>query len=260
MTGPYDLPVEVTVTADGPVRIVTMNRPDELNAVNGGLHHGMSRVWAQLAADGDARAAVLTGAGAAFSAGGDFGWFQVVQGDAAPRRAMLREARAIVTEMTRCPLPVVAAVNGPAVGFGCSVALLCDVVLIDENAFLADPHVSVGLVAGDGGAVVWPLLTSLLRAKEYLFTGERIPAGLAVELGLANRVVAAGSALPTAVELAHRLAAQPPLALQETKRAVNLHLERAVTGILDFALSAESESFGTAEHRDRVAAFFAPRT
>jgi enoyl-CoA hydratase len=138
-------------------------------------------------------------------------------------------------------------VNGPAVGLGCSIAAISDIVLIDETAFMADTHVNVGLVAGDGGAMSWPLMMSILKAKEYLFTGERIPAAQAVELGLANRVVPAGTVVEEAVALAEKLAAQPPQALQETKRAVNLHLQQAALLVLPFATMAEAESFSTPE-------------
>lgn len=251
----YDLPPELLVEKDGAVRIVTMNRPAERNAANPALHEGLTRVWRQIATDPDARAAVLTGAGKAFSAGGDMVWFRQIQTDPAARRAAIREARDLVYEMVRCPLPIVAAVNGPAVGLGCSLAVLCDIVLIAEDAHIADPHVAIGLVAGDGGAAAWPLLMGVLRAKEYLFTGERILAPEAVRLGLANRVVPADGLRAEAVALAHRLAAMPAQALQDTKRAVNMYLERAIAGVLEFALAAESECFISREHRDAVERF-----
>jgi enoyl-CoA hydratase/carnithine racemase len=151
--------------------------------------------------------------------------------------------------------PLIAAVNGPAVGLGCSVAVSCDIVLIAESAFIADTHVNIGLVAGDGGAVAWPLMMSLLKAKEYLFTGDRIPAALAVELGLANRVVPDGEVMAEARKLAHRLAEQPEQALQETKRALNLHLQAAIARVAPFALSAEAESFGTETIKHTVDGF-----
>ena len=187
----YDLPPEVMVEEDGPVRVVTLNRPESLNSVNEGLHRGIASVWRQIAADPDARAAVLTGAGSAFCAGGDMTWFGAVRDDPELRVAVMRQAKEVVHELVRFPLPLVGAVNGAAVGLGCSVAVMCDIVLMADNAFLADPHVAVGLVAGDGGAVTWPLFMSLLKAKEYLFTGERIKAETAERLGLANRVVPA---------------------------------------------------------------------
>lgn len=253
----YSLPPEVVVTEDGDVRIVTLTRPAAMNAVNEGLHEGLAAVWRQLARDKAARAVVLTGVGRAFSAGGDMQWFQEVQKDLDMRTRLLREAKEIMLEMVRCPLPIVAAVNGPAVGLGCSVAVLADVVLMAESSYFADPHVSVGLVAGDGGAATWPLFTSLLRAKEYLLTGDKITPEMAERFGLANRVVADDTLLSEALRLAHRLAEQPQFALQATKRALNIHLERAMVGVADFALAAESECFTLDEHKDRAAAFLA---
>ena len=187
MTVQYDLPAELLVEADGPVRTVTINRPDQLNAVNAALHQALADVWRQLSADRGARVVVLTGAGKTFCAGGDFDWLSSFLTDDGARDESLRQGAQIIEEMLRFPLPVIAAINGAAVGLGCSIALLCDIVLISERAHLADPHVPVGLVAGDGGAALWPLLTPLMRSREYLFTGDRIPAAKAVELGLATR-------------------------------------------------------------------------
>jgi enoyl-CoA hydratase len=161
--------------------------------------------------------------------------------------------------MAAFPLPIIAAVNGPAVGLGCSLTGLCDIVLIESSAYLCDPHVSVGLVAGDGGAITWPALTSLLKAKEYLFTGDRIPADEAVTLGLANRVVEDGTSVEAAVALAHRLAKQPAQALRDTKRALNRHLERSIYEILDFALAAEGVSSASSEHRQIVDRMFSKK-
>lgn len=245
----------LTVSAHGPVRRITMDRPESLNAVNAELHESLSNVWHAIAADPEARSVVITGAGKAFSAGGDRRFLERIAEDAQWRYENMRQARRIVQEMIAFPLPVIAAVNGPAVGLGCSVALLSDLVMMSDSAFFADPHVTIGLVAADGGALCWPLLTSLIRAKEYLFTGDRIDARSALELGFANRVVAPDVLLETAHGLADRLAAQPAQALRDTKRAVNIHLQRAVGAVLDFAFSAEAETFTTAEFRDRLARF-----
>jgi enoyl-CoA hydratase/carnithine racemase len=157
--------------------------------------------------------------------------------------------------MAEFPKPVVAAVNGPAVGLGCSIAVNCDIVYIAESTFMQDTHVSIGLVCGDGGAVTWPLMMSLLKAKEYLLTGERIPAAMCVELGLANRALPDAELLPAALELAGKLAAQPPQAMQETKRALNLHLQAAISLVGPFAISAESESFATDDVRRTIEKF-----
>lgn len=245
----YDLPDELTVEADGPVRIVRLNRPEQLNATNHTLHRALADVFPQLDADTDARVAVITGNGRAFSAGGDFDYLDELTKDAALRRQSLDDGRRIVTAMVACRPPVVAAVNGPAVGLGCSIVALSDIVFMAESAHLADPHVLVGLVAADGGPVTWPLLTSLQLAKEYALTGDRIPAGRAAEIGLVNHVCPDGEVLDQALACARRIAELPPRAAQDTKRILNLHLERAVLATLDFALTAEDRSFTSPELR-----------
>lgn len=252
-----DLTDELRVHDDGAVRVVTLNRPELHNAVNEPLHRALAEVWLQLRADTEARVVVLTGAGRAFSAGGDMAWLSKLSEDAEARRRTIEEGRVIVNDMLDFPLPVVAAVNGPAVGLGCSLAVLCDIVMMDETSYLADPHVAIGLVAGDGGVASWPLLTSLLRAKEYLFTGDRISAKEAERLGLANRVAPQGTVLQEAMTFAHRLAELPSQALQHTKRALNLHLRRAASGIMEYALAAEANSMPSEEHREKVREFLA---
>ena len=157
--------------------------------------------------------------------------------------------------MIRCRIPVVAAVNGPAVGLGCSVIALSDVVYMAESAYLSDPHVTVGLVAADGGPLTWPLHTSLLLAKEYAFTGDRIPAARAAEIGLANHVCPDGEVLPAALSAAHKIAALPRQAVEATKRVLNLHAERAVLATIDFAMASETESFDTPELRANIDRF-----
>jgi enoyl-CoA hydratase len=238
----------LTVEADGDVRIVTLNRPDRLNSVSAELHQRLSEVWRELSRDPDARAVVLTGAGRAFSAGGDLDHLRRHHTDPDLRRRSIHLDRTIQTEMARFPLPVIAAVNGPAVGLGCSLALGCDLVLIAEDAYLADPHVSVGLVAGDGGVTLWPLLTSLLKVKEYLYTGDRIPAAVAVQLGLANRAIPAEKLRQEALKLAHRLAAQPAEALRETKLALSVLMEQVSSGAMEAALVAEQATMTSPDH------------
>lgn len=244
--------MELVVEGEGPVRTVVMNRPERMNAVNAELHHALAEVWGSLRADHNVHVVVLTGAGGAFSAGGDVEFLSRVAADEAFRYDTMAEARRIVMEMATFPKPVIAAVNGPAVGLGCSLAVLCDVVMMSSEAFVADPHVSLGVVAADGGALVWPLMMSLLRAKEFLFTGDRIDAEAALRIGLANQVVPHDELMPRAYALADRLAAQPQRALRDTKRAVNLHLIRAVEAVIDFAFASESETFALPEFRNRL--------
>jgi len=251
----YDLPGAIRVESDGPVRIVRLARPEQLNAVNEDLHLALTRVFPLLGADADARVAVVTGEGRAFSAGGDFDLLERMAKDRRLRRDVIAEGRELVLNMIRCRVPVVAAVNGPAVGLGCSVVALSDVVYMAESAYLADPHVAVGLVAADGGPLTWPLHTSLLLAKEYAFTGDRIPAARAAAIGLANHVCPDGEVLAAALAAAHRIAGLPRQAVEATKRALNLHVERAVLATIDFAMSAESESFDTPELRGNLERF-----
>jgi len=250
-------PFEPTLLIEsrGAVRIVTMNRPEALNAVNPALSHALARVWAHLADDKEARAVVLTGAGRAFSAGGDMVMFKRIQTDKVERAHGIEEARTIFNQVIDFPLPLVAAVNGPAVGLGCTLAALCDLVYVAESAYLSDPHVSVGLTAGDGGAPFWPLTMPFAKAKELLFFGSRISAPEAVAIGLANGTTPDGQVLDKAIEVAERLAALPAQAVQSTKRAVNLHISRGANAVLDYALAAEFQSYDTPEHHAVVAKF-----
>ena len=176
------------VTTDGPLRILTMNRPDDLNSVDDDLHEALQNVWGTLMDDDDARCVVITGAGRAFCSGGYLPDFERNYHDASARRKSIRGADRLARAMLDCELPIVAAVNGPAVGLGCSLAVMSDIVVMADDTFMSDPHVSVGLVAGDGGAVVWPLIMGILKAKEFILLGDRIPAAEAERLGLANRL------------------------------------------------------------------------
>ncbi len=188
MSTEYDVPDELEVVTEGPIRVVRLNRPDRLNATNHELHRGLAGLFPQIDADHDARAVVLTGNGKAFSAGGDFTYLDELARDADRRQETLAHGRQIVTGMVGCRVPIVAAVNGAAVGLGCSLVALSDIVYMAESTHLADPHVLMGLVAADGGPVTWPLMMSLQLAKEYALTGDRIPARRAAEIGLVNHV------------------------------------------------------------------------
>ncbi len=252
---PYAPTPHILVEQDGPVTIITLNNPDMRNAFLDDMHEGMQDIWGDLAKDNSVRAVVITGAGKAFSAGGDIPGFIRSYDDPDHRRQSLRGAKRLMDAMAEFPKPVVAAVNGAAVGLGCNVALLADLVLIADSAFFADTHVAMGLVAGDGGAAFWPLYMGMLKAKEYILLGDRIPAPLAVEIGLANRAVADDQLMPEALKLAHRLAALPRQAMQETKRALNIHLQAAINLVAPFALSAEAESFATDDIRATIEGF-----
>jgi enoyl-CoA hydratase len=256
----YDVTDELLVEEDGPIRIIRLNRPEHLNATNHGLHRGLAELFPQIDADEDVRCIVLTGNGRAFSAGGDFSYLDELSHDPRLRRETLGHGKLIVTGMVECRVPIVAAVNGPAVGLGCSLVALSDIVYMAESAHLADPHVAMGLVAADGGPVTWPLLTSLQLAKEYALTGDRIPARRAAEMGLVNHVCPDTEVLTEAIACAHRIARLPRQAVEDTKRILNLHLQRAIVATLDFALAAEDRSFTSPELRANLDRLLSRRT
>jgi enoyl-CoA hydratase len=232
----------------GPVLRVTFNRPEAMNSFDDDLHAGFPALLDRIDDDPDVRAVVLTGAGRALSAGGNTADFPLFADDQRARGKAMRQARRLVDAMLGVRVPVIAAVNGPAVGLGCTLATLCDVVFLADDTFLADPHVTVGLVAGDGSAVTWPFLTSMLRAKEYLLTGERIPAARAVEFGLANHAVPRDELLDRASAFAAKVAGLPPQAVQDTKSVLNQHLRSAAVAALGFGIAAETHSHDTPEY------------
>jgi len=248
----------LVTTADDGIRIVTINRPHAKNVIDADLHHQLLDVWTDLDRDPDARCVVLTGAGEIFSGGGDFAFLKAQHRSLDLRHTVSRQAGAILNAMINFRLPVVAAVNGPAVGLGASLALCCDLVLMSQRSYLCDPHVSIGLTAGDGGALLWPYMMSMIRAKEYIYTGARIPAEQALDLGLANRVTTPETLMEQALALAGTLAAQPPRALQTTKRAFSKHIAAAAIAIVDYGLAAETVELGAPEHIEKVREFLGP--
>ncbi|EID71892.1 MULTISPECIES: enoyl-CoA hydratase/isomerase family protein [Rhodococcus] len=255
-TAPYDYANLEIDQRDG-VLTVRFDRPDDYNAINHDLHTEIIRLWGQIRRDADVRAVVLTGNGRAFSAGGNL---------KGPRRtagpeldAFFLDARSIIIELLELPQPIIAAVNGPAMGLGATLALLCDVVYASTDAVIADPHVTVGVVAGDGGVVAWPWLTGMSRAKEYLLTGDKVGAVEAERIGLVNRVVEPDALLDEAHALAHRLAESPVRAIQGTKAALNRILRDTASLVLDAALLSEKECFASGDHARAVETFLAQR-
>lgn len=234
------------------VAIVRLDRPDKRNAVNFALHEGLEQIFRPLGTDPDVGAIVLTGEGRAFCAGGDMVGFYPE--DPGPLD-MMRGPRRLVQELVECEAPVVAAVNGVAAGLGATLALLADIVYMADDARIGDTHVKMGLVAGDGGIAIWPLLVGLHRAKELLMGGELLPGPRAAEIGLVNHCVPAADLLPTAIAHARRLAEGPPVAVRWTKRALNQHLRQSVNLALDAGLAAEMLSVETEDAREAGRAF-----
>jgi enoyl-CoA hydratase len=234
------------------IAVLTLNRPERLNAVNGAMHSELMQVFLDVQADSEVRAAVLTGAGRGFCAGGDFSG-----GALAPKSGLtiMQEARRIVDNLLDLEKPIVSAVNGPAAGLGATIALLCDVVIASRNARIGDPHVKMGITAGDGGAVIWPLLIGVNRAKQLLMTGDLISAEEAMRLGLVNTVVEEGQALPEALAFARRLANGAPFAVQSTKVSVNKLIKAVSNLVLPYSLAIEELSMTKDDHREAVRAF-----
>ncbi|MBD0416738.1 enoyl-CoA hydratase/isomerase family protein [Oryzicola mucosus] len=248
MSNLYDLPDEISVSAEGALRVITLNRPEDMNASTSEMLFSFPKLFQALAADKQARVAILTGAGRAFSAGGDMNHFVKTLEDPEFAAEVQENARRTIHGFIDVPIPIIAAVNGPAVGWGATLATLCDIVLMSENSFIAEPHINIGLVVGDGISVSWPLYMSLLRAKELIFTGERITPQRAVEYGLANRVVAPDALMGEARALAAKMIAQPANALRESKKLMNSYLHRSAASMLDTTLARQLTATLSDEH------------
>ena len=239
---------------DGHVLKVTIDRPDsDLNAVDAQLHRELTKLMAVLKEEREARCIVLTGVGKAFSAGGDFDWFPSLQ---APGKLedLRQEAKNLIWDMLDIQVPIVAAINGHAVGLGASIGLLCDIIFVAESAIISDPHVSVGIVAGDGGTIIWPLAVGPALAKQYLLTGDPINAAEAHRIGLINFVSPNDQVVDDAITYATKLAAKAPLAVQYTKVAVNKMLKDAANTAFDTATALEILTFQSEDHTEALAA------
>ncbi len=226
---------------DGVV-LITIDRPERMNATNERLHTELAGVWRDVAEDDAVRVAVVTGAGRAFSAGGDLEMVQKMAGDYRRVAAMAGEAAALVTNMLDCEKPIVSAINGTAVGAGLAVALMADISVIAEDARLTDGHLRLGVVAGDHAAIVWPLLCGMAKAKYYLLTADFIDGREAERIGLVSKCVPGERVLEEALEIAARLAAGPQQAARWTKRTLN-HWLRVALPAFDASVAYEMLSF-----------------
>jgi enoyl-CoA hydratase len=242
----------VIVEVDEAVALITLHRPERANAMDAEITDALLAGIRALRDDDRVRCMVLTGTGAAFSAGGDVETIREMRDDPRVREAVLEAHKALFWELIRLPFPSVAAVNGPAVGAGVTIALLCDLMVIAEDAFLSDPRVALGLLDGAGGFVLWPLLTGLAAAREHLLLGDRVPAAEAFRLGLASRVVGKPEVLAESLSLARKLAKLPAPAVREARRLLSFHIERSAAVLLDDSSRAEYECFDTAEHHAMV--------
>lgn len=245
----------ILITKENGIAVLTLNRPERLNAVDAVMHSELTTICADIDSDPEVRVAVLTGAGRGFCSGGDFG---PGRNAGAPRKSglsMMQEARRIVDNMLDLEKPIIAAVNGAAVGLGATLALFCDVVIAAKNARFGDTHVKMGITAGDGGGIIWPLLIGVNRAKYMLMTGDLISADQAFEMGLVNQVVEEDESLAEAMKLARRLADGPPYAIQSTKVSINKLVKELSNLVLPLSLALEEISMTKEDHHEAVKAF-----
>lgn len=239
---------------EGEVLIVTIARADsELNAINEALHEDLARFFRELRQESLARAVLLTGKDKVFTAGGDFSWFPILQ-QPGKIEALRRDAKQLIWDLLDVEIPIVAAVNGHAMGLGASIALLCDVILMASTATIADPHVRLGLVPGDGGVAIWPLALGPALAKQYLLTGDPVTAADAERMGLINRCVPGEHLMTEAMALARRLAAGAPLAVRYTKLAINKLVKDALNVAFDTSTALEMVTLQSEDHREALAA------
>jgi enoyl-CoA hydratase len=239
------------------VLLITIDRPERLNATDERLHAELARVWRDVATDREASVAVITGAGKAFSAGGDLDMVERMSGSWRRVAAMATEASELVLSMIDCETPIVSAINGTAVGAGLAVALMADISVIGESVRLTDGHLRLGVGAGDHAVLLWPLLCGMAKAKYYLLTADFIDGREAERIGLVSRCVPDGRVLEDALELADRIASGPRQAARWTKRTLNHWLRMAIPAF-DASVAYEMLTFlgddvreGTAALRER---------
>jgi enoyl-CoA hydratase len=252
------------VDFDDGILTITLNRPERLNAVNEVMHAELEDVFGKVGRDGDVRAVVVTGAGRGFCSGGDVQAMDERGGAIALQQkkvgAVSYSGRRIIHNILWVEQPVICALNGVAAGLGATIALFCDVIYASDRARIGDTHVKAGLVAGDGGAVIWPLLIGVSKAKELLMTGDIIDAAEAERIGLINKVVPHDDLQETVMGLARRLADGPALAIRGTKHAVNRRIWNELNVALDLGLALEERSSRHPDHKEAASAFVEKRT
>ncbi|MBV1880437.1 MAG: enoyl-CoA hydratase/isomerase family protein [Pseudomonadales bacterium] len=244
---------------DNGVLVITLNRPDVMNATNGRMHWELTQVWGTVAEDDDTNVVVVTGAGKAFSAGGDLNWVKGIVGQPEGIRMIQKEAADLVYNLLALEKPVISAINGVAVGAGLAVALMADISVMSETAKFTDGHVKLGVGAGDHAAIVWPILCGMAKAKYYLMTAEFIDGKEADRVGLVSMSLPKDEVLPKAMEIANNLAAGSQHAIRGTKSTLNGWMQMA-SPIFDNSLRMEMLCFLGEDAAEGVAAVNEKRT
>ena len=246
---------DIRFEKNGRVLTMTFDKPDVLNAMTAEMHEETSRAVYDIGMDHDIDIVVITGEGRAFSAGGDIGGMREMLDKPEMFETSILEAKKIVFGLLDCEKILIAKVNGDAVGLGATIALFCDTIIAAEHARFGDPHVKVGLAAGDGGAVIWPQLIGYARAKEYLMTGDLIAAPEAVQMGLINRAVPADRLDEEVDAYVAKLSRGAMKSIKWTKTAVNIGLKQLAHSMMDTCMAYEALSNGTKDHAEAVEAF-----
>ena len=244
---------------EGSILRVAINRPDVRNAINETLHRELAQAFFDIALDAQSKVIILTGEGKAFCAGGDLGMMERMLAQRSPYGVMNAEAKRIVFGLLELEKPVICRMNGDAVGLGATLALLCDIIIASDKARIADPHVRVGLVAGDGGALIWPQLIGYARAKELLMGGAMLTAAKACEYGLINQVCTDDELDAAVDKLANQYANGAIEAISWTKVTINIGLKQAMHAIMDAGMAYEALSMREAFHAEAVARMRAPK-
>lgn len=242
----------------GAILTIKLSSPEKRNAVDAYMHAELPQALREAAMDRTIGAIVLTGdpAGRAFCAGGDLEWIRILsEGTGDDYGVVMREGVDVLRAIVDAPQPIISMINGAAMGLGATLGLFADVSFMDEDAKIADSHVSVGVAAGDGGAVIWPLLIGPNRAKEYLMTGDPLTGKQAAEMGLVNYAVPAAELEAKTYAFAERMANGPRLGIEMTKRSVNLYLRMILNQVIDASLGLEGITFRTENHKEAVRAF-----
>ena len=235
------------------VLLITINRPEVMNATNAKLHWQLSRVWRDIDDDPETRVVVITGAGKAFSAGGDLSLIEDYNRDLNVIAGVMKEAGDIVYNMMACDKPIISAINGVAVGAGLAVALMADISIISETARLTDGHLRLGVGAGDHAVILWPLLCGMAKAKYYLMTSDFIDGKEAERIGLVSMAVPGDQLITRAMEVANKLALGPQHAVRWTKRSLNNWM-RVAGPIFDNSLALEMLGFFSDDVPEGIAA------
>jgi len=251
----YDRYKELAISQDGNILTITVNRPEAKNAINLGLHEEFSTIFDDVDRDESVDVIILSGSGGAFCAGGDLKWLLSMHGDVAGTSIGIRRDRKIQNAILDLEKPIIAKVDGPAVGLGCSLALYCDFVYASHDSIFSDPHVSVGLVAGDGGAVMWPQLIGYARARRYLLTGDAIPATEAATIGLITEAVPTDELDETVARMARRLSKGATHSIKWTKASINAGLKVNANAVIDRAAAYENVTQLLNDHRIALEAF-----